>query len=116
MQRSSLFNGKPVTDTRFVYTELLPDGLIGVAGETTPPPGERVNVLPRNFANQLLSGVADGAGKCLGLAVVSAIDFSRQSLTLYTPVLRYVIRIVLFGDLYLDQNWQELHLRRLAHF
>jgi polynucleotide 5'-kinase involved in rRNA processing len=116
VQRSSLFNGKPVTDTRFVYTELLPDGLIGVAGETTPPPGERVNVLPRNFANQLLCGVADGAGKCLGLAVVSAIDFSRQSLTLYTPVLRYVIRIVLFGDLYLDQNWQELHLRRLAHF
>jgi polynucleotide 5'-hydroxyl-kinase GRC3/NOL9 len=116
VQRSSLFNGKPVADPRFLYAELLSDGLFAVADETAPPALEGVHVLPRNFGDQLLCGVADEASKCLGLAIVSAIDFSQRSLTFYTPVPKDSIRIVLFGDLYLDRNGRELHLRRLAHF
>lgn len=116
VQRSSLFNGKPVEDPRFVYAELLPEGLIGVADEVAPPALEGVEVLPRNFADQLLCGVADEAGRCVGLAIVICIDFSRESLTLYTSVPKASIRLVLFGDLYLDQDGHELHLGRLGHF
>ncbi|SEN24167.1 polynucleotide 5'-hydroxyl-kinase GRC3/NOL9 [Nitrosospira multiformis] len=116
VQRSSLFNGKPVEDPRFVYAELLPEGLIAVAAEVASPAWEGVAVLPRNFADQLLCGVADEAGRCLGLAIISGIDFSRKSLTLYTPVPKARIRLVLFGDLYLDQDGHELHLGRLGHF
>ncbi len=116
VQRSSLFNGKPVADPRFVYAERLPDGLIAVVGEAVPPALERIQVLPRNFADQLLCGVADGAGKCLGLAIGSGIDFARRSLMLYTSVPKARIRIVLFGDLYLDRNGHELHLGRLGYF
>jgi hypothetical protein len=100
VQRSSIFNGEPVADPRFLYAERLPDGLIAVAGESTPPTLERVQVLPPNFADQLLCGVADGAGKCLGLAICSGIDFSRRNLMLYTPVPKRCIRIIQFGDLY----------------
>jgi len=116
VQRSSLFNGKPVVDPRFLYAERLPDGLIAVAGEAAPPALERVQVLPRHFADHLLCGVADGAGECLGLAIGSGIDFARRSLTLYTPVPKGRIRIVRFGDLYLDRNGRELHLGRLGNF
>lgn len=116
VQRSSIFNGEPVADPRFLYAERLPDGLIAVAGESTPPSLERVQVLPPNFADQLLCGVADGAGKCLGLAICSGIDFSRRSLMLYTPVPKRDIRILQFGDLYLDRNGHELHLGRLGQF
>ena len=76
-QRSGLFNGKPVADPRFVYAEQLPDGLIAVADEAPPPALERAQVLPRHFADQLLAGVANGAGDCLGLAIVRSIDFNR---------------------------------------
>lgn len=116
VQRSSLFNGEPIADSRFVYAERLPDGLIAVAGEAVPSALERVHVLPRNFADQLLCGVADRAGKCLGLAISSGIDFAHMSLMLYTPVPKARIRIVLFGDLYLDRDGHELHLGRLGHF
>lgn len=116
VQRSTLFNGTPVADPRFLYAERLPEGLIAVAGEVAPPALERVQVLPRNFADHLLCGVADGAGECLGLAIGSGIDFARRSLTIYTPVPNGRIRIVRFGDLYLDRNGRELHLGRLGHF
>jgi polynucleotide 5'-kinase involved in rRNA processing len=52
----------------------------------------------------------------VGLAIVICIDFSRESLTLYTPVPKARIRLVLFGDLYLDQDGHELHLGRLGRF
>jgi len=116
VQRSSIFNGEPIADPSFLYAERLPDGLIAVPGESTPPGLERVQVLPRNFADQLLCGVADGGGKCLGLAICSGIDFSRRRLMLYTPVPKRHIRILQFGDLYLDRNGHELHLGRLGQF
>ena len=54
-------------------------------------------------------------GRCLGLAFVSAIAFSREALG---SILRCQggIGIILFGDLYLDWNGQELHFGRFAHF
>lgn len=116
VQRSSLFNGEPVADPRFLYAERLPEGLIAVSGEAVPAALEGIQVLPRHFADQLLCGVADAAGECLGLGIISAIDFQRRSLTLYTPVAKDRIRIVQFGDLYLDRNGHELHHGRLEHF
>lgn len=116
VQRSSLFNGTPVVDPRFLYAERLPDGLIAVAGEGIQDASERVQVLPPNFADQLLCGVADNVADCLGLALCSGINFARRSLMLYTPVPKHRIRIVQFGDLYLDRNGHELHLGRLGQF
>jgi polynucleotide 5'-kinase involved in rRNA processing len=64
----------------------------------------------------LLCGVADKTGSCLGLGIVSGIDFTRRSLALFTPVSRQRIRIVQFGDMYVDRRGRELHLGRLGHF
>lgn len=116
VQRSSLFNGTPVADPRFLYAEQLPGGLIAVADETEPTDSEQVEVLPRHFADQLLCGVADRAGTCLGLGIVVRIDFRHRRLTLYTPVPKNRIRIVQFGDLYLDRSGHELRHGRLGHF
>jgi len=116
VQRSSLFNGKPVADPRFLYAEQLPDAVIAVAREEAPHALEGIQVLPRHFADQLLCGVADGAGECLGLGIVSGIDFIRRSFTLYTALPKRRIRIVQFGDLYLDRDGQELHHGRVGHF
>lgn len=116
MQRTSLFNGRPVDDPRFLYAERLPDGLIAVAGAAAPAAEGRIQVLPRDFADHLLCGVADATGKCLGLAIVTGIDFPRRSLALYTPVPRQRIRIVQLGDMYVDRSGRELHLGRRAVF
>ncbi len=116
VQRTSLFNGEPVEDPRFLYAERLPDGLIAVAGGAAPHALERVQVLPRHFADHLLCGVADKTGECLGLGIVSGIDFGRRSLALWTPVPKHRIRIVQFGDMYLDRHGHELHLGRQGHF
>jgi len=115
VQRSSLFTGEPVEDRRFVYAERLPDGLIAVTDEAMPA-AERVHVVPRHFADHLLCGVADKTGSCVGLGIVSGIDFVRRRLALYTPVARQQIRIVQFGDMYVDRQGCELHLGRRGHF
>lgn len=115
VQRSSLFNGEAVEDPRFVYAERLPDGLIGVTDDAVPA-AERVQVVPRHFADHLLCGVADKTGNCLGLGIISSIDFVRRRLTLYTPVSRRHIRIVQFGDMYVDRQGRELHLGRQGYF
>ena len=93
VQRTSLFNGKPFA--RLLYAQRLPDGLIAVAGEGAYDALERAQVLLRNFADQLLCGVADNAPNCLGLALCSGIDFTRRSPMLYTPVPKHCIRILL---------------------
>jgi polynucleotide 5'-hydroxyl-kinase GRC3/NOL9 len=53
VQRTSLFNGTPVADPRFIYAESFPDGLIGVVGEGHQEGRqeglERVQVLPPEF-------------------------------------------------------------------
>lgn len=116
VQRSSLFNGTPVTDRRFLYVEQLPDSVIAVAREEVHHAPEGMQVLPSNFADQLLCGVADGAGECFGIGIISGIDFHRRTLTLYTSAPKRRIRILQFGDLYLDRNGQELHHGRKAHF
>lgn len=116
VQRSSLFNGEPVDDPRFLYAERLPEGLIAVAGGATPPESDRVRVLPRHFADHLLCAVAEGGGGCLGLAIITGVDLARRSLTLHTPVPRRPIRIVQFGDMYLDPTGRELHSGRLGAF
>jgi len=116
VQRSSLFNGQQVDDPRFLYAEQLPDRLVAVAEASAPAALEGVHVLPRQFADQLLCGVADGTGSCLGLGLVVAIDFARGTLALYTPVPKRRIRIVQFGDIYLDREGRELHHGRLGHF
>lgn len=116
VQRSSLFNGRAVDDPRFVYAERLPDRLVAVSDAAAPAAVEGVQVLPRHFADQLLCGVADRAGSCLGLGILAAIDFGRGRLVLFTPVPRRQIRIVQLGDLYLDREGRELHHGRLGHF
>jgi polynucleotide 5'-hydroxyl-kinase GRC3/NOL9 len=115
VQRASLFNGEPVDDARFLYAERLPDGLLAVMDGPVPS-GERVESVPPHCVGHLLCGVADKLGNCLGLGIVSAVDFARRRLMLYTPVSKRDIRIVQFGDMYLDRQGHELHLGRMGHF
>lgn len=116
MQRSALFNGKPIEDPRHLYAEQLPDGLIAVTEGVAGPELKRVELLPRHFADRLLCGVADHKGDCIGLGIISGIDFSRRTLTLCTPVPKQRIRILQFGDMYLEPGGRELHLGRLGRF
>lgn len=116
IQRASLFNGRPIEDPRFLYTESFPDGVIAVAGEEPYEPLERGQVLPRNFGGHLLCSAVDRAGNCMGLAICTGIDFTRLSLMLYTAVPKRRIRIVQFGDMYLDREGRELRLGRLGQF
>ena len=56
----------------------------------------------------LLSGIADASGRCLGLGIIERIDFARRTIVLSTPVERDRVRIVQFGDLYVTPEGGEL--------
>lgn len=116
IQRIALFNGEPLEDARFVYAERLPDGLIAVACDAVPAALEGVQMLPRDFADHLLCGVTDRGGECLGLGIITGIDFERRTLSLHTAVPKRRIRVLQLGDLYLARDGRELHAGRRGHF
>lgn len=115
VQRSSLFNGEPADDPRFVYAEHLPDGLIGVADGAVPAE-KSVHIVGRDSFDHLLCGMADRTGHCRGLGIITGIDFVQRRFTLYTPVPRSQVAILQFGDMYLDRDGHELHLGRRGQF
>ncbi|MEW6765729.1 MAG: Clp1/GlmU family protein [Pseudomonadota bacterium] len=116
VQRTALFNGRPIHDPRYHYAEQLPDGFIAVGDGVAAQDLKRTELLPPHFADHLLCGVADGHGDCLGLGIIRGIDFARRRLSLWTPVPKHRIRILQFGDMYLEPGGRELHLGRLGRF
>ena len=64
-QRTLLFTGKPIEIDGAIHAEQSTEGILVVGAPAAPPPGSKV--LPFGFERNLLCGVADATGRCLGL-------------------------------------------------
>ena len=116
MQRSLLFTGEAVEDDRFLHAERVGDELLGItAGQHCSHEGG-LRVIPAHFADQLLCGLADRHGDCLGLGLIEGIDFRGGALSLLTPLPQQRIRVLQFGDLHLSRDGRELRHGRLCPF
>jgi polynucleotide 5'-hydroxyl-kinase GRC3/NOL9 len=105
-QRTLLFSGTPFELEGAIYGECSPEGMLIVGAPVAPPPDSKV--LPSGFERNLLCGIADGTGRCLGLAIIERIDFAGGTVALTTPVERDKVRIVQFGDIYVTPEGGEL--------
>jgi polynucleotide 5'-hydroxyl-kinase GRC3/NOL9 len=105
-QRTLLFAGMPIELEGAVYAERSSEGVVAVGAPAALPPDSKV--LPVGFERNLLCGIADAAGRCLGLAIVERIDFARGTIALTTRVERDNVRIVQFGDVYVTPDGGEL--------
>ncbi len=105
-QRTLLFTGKTIECQGAVHAERGAEGILVVGAPTAPPPDSKV--LTSGFERNLLCGISDATGRCLGLGVIDHIDFARRLIALTTPVEREKVRIVQFGDVYVTPEGGEL--------
>ena len=105
-QRTLLFAGTPIELEGAIHAERSSEGVLVVGAPVAPPPDSKL--LPAGFERNLLSGIADASGRCLGLGIIELIDFARHTIALTTPVERDKVRIVQFGDLYVTPEGGEL--------
>jgi polynucleotide 5'-hydroxyl-kinase GRC3/NOL9 len=105
-QRTLLFGGKLIELDDALYAERSAEGILIVGTPTAPPLGSKV--LPPGFERNLLCGIADAAGRCVGLGIIEQIDFARRMIALTTPVERSNVSIVQFGDVYVTPEGGEL--------
>jgi polynucleotide 5'-hydroxyl-kinase GRC3/NOL9 len=106
-QRTLLFTGKPIEIDSAIYAEQSSEGILVVGAPAAPPPLEN-KVLQLGFERNLLCGVADAAGRCLGLGIIEQIDFTARTMALTTAVEHDMVRIVQFGDVYVTPEGGEL--------
>jgi polynucleotide 5'-hydroxyl-kinase GRC3/NOL9 len=107
IQRSLLFTGEPVAVAGALYAERTVEGVVAVADG----PIEGVEVakwLKPGFERSLLCGVADERNRCVGLAVLEAIDFRSRTISLSSPVAVEKMRVLQLGDLYVGLDGREL--------
>jgi len=105
-QRTLLFAGKPIELEGAVHAERSSEGLLIVGAPAAPPPDSKL--LPAGFERNLLSGIADATGRCLGLGIIERIDFANCTIAVTTAVERDKIWIVQFGDVYVTPEGGEL--------
>ncbi len=105
-QRTLLFSGKPIEVDGAVHAEQSSEGILIVGAPAAPPPDSKI--LPLGFERNLLCGVADVGGRCLGLGIIESIDFVARTIALTTVVERDVVRVVQFGDMYVTPEGGEL--------
>ncbi len=105
-QRTLLFSGKPIEIDGAVHAEQSSEGILIVGAPAAPPPDSKI--LPSGFERNLLCGVADVTGRCLGLGIIESIDFVARTIALTTAVERDKVRIVQFGDMYVTPEGGEL--------
>lgn len=105
-QRTLLFSGMAFELEGAIYAERNSEGILVIGAPVAPPADS--NVLPSGFERNLLCGVADAAGRCLGLAIIDRIDFAGGTIALTTAVERNKLRIVQFGDVYVTPEGGEL--------
>ena len=77
-----------------------------VGAPATPPSDSKI--IASGFERNLLCGIADATGRCLGLGIIEGIDLARRTIALTTPVERPRVRIVQFGDTYVTSDGSEL--------
>jgi polynucleotide 5'-hydroxyl-kinase GRC3/NOL9 len=95
-QRTLLFTGRPIEIEGAVHAEQGSEGILIVGAPTTQRPESKI--LPVGFERNLLCGVADATGRCLGLGIIERIDFAARTIALVTAVESEKVRIVQFGD------------------
>ncbi len=105
-QRTLLFAGTSIDLEGAVHAERSSEGVLIVGTPVAPPPES--TLLPGGFERNLLAGIADASGRCLGLAIIERIDFASSTIALTTAVERSRIRIVQFGDVYVTPEGGEL--------
>jgi polynucleotide 5'-hydroxyl-kinase GRC3/NOL9 len=105
-QRTLLFAGKPIELEGALHAERSSEGILFVGAPVAPTPDSKL--LPAGFERNLLSGIANATGRCLGLGIIERIDFARHMIALTTPVERDKVRIIQFGDLYVTPGGGEL--------
>jgi polynucleotide 5'-kinase involved in rRNA processing len=102
-----LFTGEPVAVAGALYAERTVEGVVAVADG----PIEGVEVakwLKPGFERSLLCGVADERNRCVGLAVLEAIDFRSRTISLRSPIAVEKMRVLQLGDLYVGLDGREL--------
>jgi len=105
-QRTLLFTGKPIAIDGAVHAEQSSEGILIVGAPSALPTDSKV--LPVGFEQNLLCGVADSVGRCLGLGIIEQIDFVGRTIALTTAVQRDRVQIVQFGDVYVTSEGGEL--------
>lgn len=105
-QRTLLFSGHPIEMEGALYAERTAEGQLIVGAPATVP--VESTVLPQGFEQNLLCGIADGSGRCLGLGIIERIDFAARTVSLVTPVDSDKVRIIQFGDVYVRRDGTEL--------
>jgi len=105
-QRTALFSGTPFELEGAVYAERSSEGILIVGAPLASPADSKG--LAAGFERNLLCGVADARGRCLGLGIIDRIDFAAGTIALLTPVERDKVRIVQFGDAYVTPEGGEL--------
>lgn len=108
IQRSLLGTGKRLSAPGEPYAEQTAEGVLAIGTPPAGPEGSRATVLPTGFEHNLLCGIAGRRNQGVGLAILQRIDFSKESLTLLTPVPAVDIHVVQFGAMYLTPDGQEL--------
>jgi polynucleotide 5'-hydroxyl-kinase GRC3/NOL9 len=109
-QRTLLFNGKRLKRKPFLHCEATSEGILAVSEGALDQDG--VTAMPYGFEENLLCGVAEGNADCMGLALIRQINFKNMTITLFTPVPSGRIRIIQFGDMYLEATGRSLNQRR----
>jgi polynucleotide 5'-hydroxyl-kinase GRC3/NOL9 len=105
-QRTMLFTGQPIELEGAIYAERGAEGHLIVGAPAAAPPDSIV--LPPGFEQNLLCGVADDSGRCLGLVIIVRIDFAARTISLITPVESAKVRIIQFGDVYVRSDGTEV--------
>jgi polynucleotide 5'-hydroxyl-kinase GRC3/NOL9 len=105
-QRTLLFSGMSFELEGAIYAERNAEGILLIVAPIAPPADSKV--LPSGFERNLLCGIADATGRCLGLAIIDHIDFAGGTIALTTAVERDKLRIVQFGDVYVTPEGGEL--------
>jgi polynucleotide 5'-hydroxyl-kinase GRC3/NOL9 len=105
-QRTLLFSGIALEIEGAIHAERSSEGILIVGAPVAPPADSKM--LPAGFERNLLCGVVDATGRCLGLGIIDHIDFAAGMIALVTSVERDMVRIIQFGDVYVTPEGGEL--------
>ncbi len=108
IQRALLFTGTRFAHPDCLYATRTAEGPVAVAAATPGNFFPGASILPEGFERYLLCGVATRRGQGLGLAVLTALDYSRETMTLRTPVPPERLQVLQCGDLYIHPDGHEV--------
>lgn len=107
IQRILLFTGTRIAQPECLYAARTAEGTAAVTarGANFFP---EASILPEGFERYLLCGVATRRGHGVGLALLTALDYIRETVTMLTPVPVERLQVLQCGDLYIDPDGHEI--------